>query len=164
MCRLQAVSTLSTDVEPPRDPTSGGLQAPASADSASSPADDHPKVEDASPIDNGMDGYLRLQRRLVVATLLVIALAVPLTAWRFGPTNALSLLMGGLAGMLYLRMLARTVARFGVASKTLGKGQLLVPVLLVLVVSRIPALQVLPALVGFLLYKPAIVIQAVLDA
>jgi ATP synthase protein I len=69
-----------------------------------------------------MDGYLRLQRRLVFATLLVIAMAVPLTAWRFGPTNALSLLMGGVAGMLYLRMLARNVARFGVASKTLGKA------------------------------------------
>jgi ATP synthase protein I len=163
MCRLQAVSTLSTDVEPQRDPPSVEREAPASADSASSPAAD-PKVEDVSPIDNGMDGYLRLQRRLVFATLLVIAMAVPLTAWRFGPTNALSLLMGGVAGMLYLRMLARNVARFGVASKTLGKSQLLVPVLLVLVVSRIPSLQVLPALVGFLLYKPAIVIQAVLDA
>ena len=163
MCRLQAASTLSTDVEPPRDPTSERLDAPASTDPTSSPAES-PKVEDASPIDNGMDGYMRLQRHLVAITLLVIGLAVPLTAWRFGSTNALSLLMGGLAGMLYLRLLARSVARFGVASKTLGKGQLLVPVVLVLAVSKIPSLNVLPALVGFLLYKPAIVIQAVFDA
>lgn len=163
MCRLQAISTSPTEVEPPRDPTSGGPEDPASAAPSLATADGLASLDD-KPIDNGMDDYLRLQRRLVLATALVIALAVALTAWRFGPSNALSLLVGGLAGMLYLRLLARNVARFGVASKTLGKGQLLVPVLLVLVASRIPSMDVLPALVGFLLYKPALVIQAVFDA
>jgi ATP synthase protein I len=41
--------------------------------------------------------------------------------------------------------------------------QLLVPVVLVLASARIPQLQLVPALVGFLLYKPALLVQAALD-
>jgi ATP synthase protein I len=37
---------------------------------------------------------------------------------------------------------------------------LLVPVVLVLGCSRIPQLEILPALIGFLLYKPALLLQA----
>jgi len=40
-----------------------------------------------------------------------------------------------------------------------GKIQLLVPVLLVLAASKVPQLDLIPALLGFLLYKPALIIQ-----
>lgn len=112
---------------------------------------------------NGMDDYLRLQRRLILSTVMAIALALPLTAWRFGVPSAASLLLGGLAGLLYLRLLSRSVSRLGVDTRSVGKVQLLVPVVLVLVAARIPQLQLLPALLGFLLYKPALIAQAVLD-
>jgi ATP synthase protein I len=36
-------------------------------------------------------------------------------------------------------------------------------VVLVLAAARIPALDILPALIGFLLYKPALILQVVLD-
>jgi ATP synthase protein I len=36
---------------------------------------------------------------------------------------------------------------------------LIVPVLLILAVIKLPELQLLPALVGFLLYKPSLIIQ-----
>ena len=114
--------------------------------------------------DNGMEGYQRLQRRMQLATLVASGLVVPLSFWLFGPATATSVLVGALAGLLYLRLLARSVRRLGVASKSLGKVQLLVPVALVLAASRIPALQMLPALIGFLLYKPALIVQALLDA
>jgi ATP synthase protein I len=110
--------------------------------------------------DNGMDEYVRLQRRLLLSTLLVSALAVPVTAFLFDWTTALSLLLGAVSGMLYLRLLARSVGRIGPESKGVGKGQLLVPVVLVLGCSRIPQLEILPALIGFLLYKPALLLQA----
>jgi ATP synthase protein I len=113
--------------------------------------------------DNGMDDYRRLQRRLLVATALASALAVPLTALVFDPAVAASLLVGSLAGVLYLFLLARSVSRLGVDSKSVGKVQLLVPIVLVLAAARIPQLQMLPALVGFLLYKPALIVQAVID-
>ena len=55
------------------------------------------------------------------------------------------------------------LSRLGVDRKSVGKVQLLVPVVLVLAAARIPALEILPALLGFLLYKPALILQAVLD-
>ena len=110
-----------------------------------------------------MGDFHRLQRRLLLATSVAAAIAVPLTALVFGWTVALSLLIGSLAGLLYLRLLARSVARLGEASRSLSKVQLLVPVVLVLACSRIPHLQLVPALVGFLLYKPALIVQAALD-
>lgn len=111
-----------------------------------------------------MEHYERLQRRLLVATAAAVALAVPLTVWLFGGSAALSLLLGGLGGLLYLRLLARSVSRLGGERRSVGKVQLLVPVALVLAAARIPSLQILPALLGFLLYKPALIVQALLDA
>jgi ATP synthase protein I len=113
--------------------------------------------------DNGMEEYRRLQRRLLQATAWVSAAAVPVTAWFRDTATAASLLVGCLAGLLYLTLLARSVSRLGVDSKSVGKVQLLVPVVLVLAAARIPQLQLLPALLGFLLYKPALILQAVFD-
>jgi ATP synthase protein I len=81
----------------------------------------------------------------------------------FGWTVGLSLLIGAIAGLVYLWLLARSVARLGQASRSLSKVQLLVPVVLVLASVRLPQLQLFPALVGFLLYKPALLVQAALD-
>ncbi len=114
--------------------------------------------------DNGMDGYHRLQRRLILATLVATALAVPVTALCFDIPTAVSLLIGALAGLLYIRLLARSVSRLGGERKSVGKVQLVVPIVLVLAAARIPQLEIVPALVGFLLYKPALIVQAVLDS
>lgn len=110
-----------------------------------------------------MEDYRRLQRRLLLATALASALAVPITALVWDPATAASVLVGSLAGLLYLRLLARSVSRLGADSKSVGKVQLLVPITLVLAAARVPQLQMLPALLGFLLYKPALILQAVLD-
>ena len=110
--------------------------------------------------DHGMEEYRRLQNRLLIATLVAVGLAVPPTALLFGISEALSLLTGGLCGLLYLRLLARSVSRIGPDRRSVGKLQLLVPLVLVLASARFPALQLLPALLGFLLYKPALIVQA----
>jgi ATP synthase protein I len=135
--------------------------APTTQPDAESLADSTPP--EAGAVSNGMDAYARLQRRLILFTIVATALAVSFTAWRFGPSNAMSLLVGGLAGLLYLFLLSRSVSRFGGDTKSVGKVQLLVPVLLVLAAARIPQLQLLPAVLGFLLYKPALIVQAVFD-
>ncbi len=110
-----------------------------------------------------MEDYRRLQRRLLLATVWASAIAVPVTALVWDPATAASVLVGSLAGLLYLLLLARSVSRLGVDSKSVGKVQLLVPITLVLAAARVPQLQMLPALLGFLLYKPALILQAVLD-
>ena len=110
-----------------------------------------------------MDGYFRLQRRLLLATLLLSAVAVAGTAFWGSISTALSLLVGALAGLLYLWLLSRSVTKLGENSRRVSKVQLLVPVVLVLLASRVPQLSILPALLGFLLYKPAVILQAVFD-
>lgn len=109
-----------------------------------------------------MNDYVRLQQRLMMATLAVSAAAVPLSWIFFGGSAAASLLLGAFSGLLYLRLLARSVARLGKGSRSVGRFQLLVPVLLVIAALRIPAIELLPALAGFVLYKPALLLQAVL--
>jgi ATP synthase protein I len=109
-----------------------------------------------------VDPFLRLQRRLLLATLL-LTLAVSLISWPlFGASAARSLLLGGCCGLLYLRLLARSVARIGPESRSIGRFQIVVPALLVVAAARVPTLELLPALLGFLLYKPALLLQAVL--
>jgi len=110
-----------------------------------------------------MGDFQRLQQRMLLATIAVAAISVPIAAYAFGWPVALSLLIGAFAGLLYLWLLSRSVARLGQASRSLSKVQLLVPVVLVLACARLTQLQLFPALVGFLLYKPALLVQAVLD-
>ena len=144
------------------DPVAGSVQDPPDEPGHGS----ENGVEDGADngINNGMDGYRRLQRRLILATLAATALAVPATALCFDIPTAGSLLIGALAGLLYIRLLARSVSRLGGDRKSVGKVQLLVPVVLVLAAARTPQLEIVPALLGFLLYKPALIVQAVLDS
>lgn len=114
--------------------------------------------------DTGLDDFLRLQRRLLWLTLCLAAIAVPVTALVFDRSTALSLAIGAAGALLYLRLLARSVSRLGENSRSVGKVQLLVPIVLVLAASRLPQLSILPVFLGFLLYKPAVIIQALTDA
>lgn len=133
---------------------------------ATSPSADHSiPPSPVSPVcSDGMNDYRRLRRRLLVATTVAAALAVPAVGLAFGLTAALSALVGALCGLLYLVLLSRSVSRLGVNSKSVSKVQLLVPVVLVLAAAKLPQLHLLPALLGFLLYKPALLVQALLDA
>jgi len=166
---LQAALTTPPDADTPVVPTAGMAELPQLAESVTAPA--ACSAEPPSPSDPtaqaesdcGMGDYQRLQRRLLAATATATALAVPISGWFFGGPTALSLLVGGLAGLLYLFLFSRSVSRLGGDRKSVGKVQLLVTVVLVLASARIPALEILPALLGFLLYKPALIIQAVLD-
>lgn len=133
------------------------LSATLAADSVTVPA-----TEAETAVSSSLDDFRRLQRRLLLATLALSALVSLLTWLRFGSAAGSSLLFGASAGLLYLRLLARSVARLGTHSRSVGRFQMLVPALLVIVCSRVPALQLLPALAGFVLYKPALLLQAFL--
>ena len=114
-------------------------------------------------IDSGMGDYARLQQRLMLATLAVSLVAVLIALVGFDAMVARSLLVGSCAGVLYLRLLARSVARLGGGSRQVGRFQLVVPVLLVVAAAKFPQLEILPAFIGFLLYKPALILQTVID-
>ncbi len=138
------------------------LQATLAADTGSTPVTVPAQAADAADVvaSSSMEDYQRLQRRLLLATLALSALVSLLTWFRFGTAAACSLIFGASCGLLYLRLLARSVARLGSHSRSVGRFQILVPALLVIVCARVPALQLLPALAGFVLYKPALLLQA----
>ena len=112
-----------------------------------------------SSSDVKSDEYLELQFRVLRLTFLLTIFFVGIAGFFFGIQAGASLFIGALSGIFYFRLLARGVGRLGTSSKIVGKVQLLVPVLLVLVSSRFPQLDLIPALLGFLLYKPALIIQ-----
>ena len=108
------------------------------------------------------DEYLELQFRVLRLTFLLTIFSVGIAGFFWGIQASASLFIGALSGIFYFRLLARGVGRLGTSSKIVGKVQLLVPVLLVLVSSRFPQLDLIPALLGFLLYKPALIIEFLL--
>ena len=114
--------------------------------------------------DSGMEEFARLQRRLMLATFIVSLVAALVALVRFDALVARSLLVGSSAGLLYLRLLARSVARLGGGSRQVGRFQLVVPMLLIVAAAKFPQLELLPAFIGFLLYKPALILQTVIDA
>ncbi len=108
--------------------------------------------------------YVQLQQRIFLVTLGLTVLAVAITAIFFDLQASISVLVGAFCGVLYLRILARSVEKLGKSSKSVGKVQLMIPVLLVLAVSRLPQLDLLPSLLGFLLYKPSLIIQILFES
>ncbi|MCU0528011.1 MAG: hypothetical protein MUD04_00670 [Cyanobium sp. Prado107] len=144
--------------------TTAATAAPADT---GNPSDRHrlpvPAGDSSTPCESTADAeYGRLQGRLLLATLIVTVLATAICWPAFGGVAARSLLLGGCCGLLYLRLLARSVARIGPESRSLGRFQIVVPALLVVAAARIPAIELLPALAGFVLYKPALLLQAIL--
>ncbi len=107
--------------------------------------------------------YVQLQLRIFKLTLVLTAVAALITAIFLGKQAFISLLIGGLSGILYLRLLARGIGKLGKSSMSVSKVQLLVPVFLFFIVSRFPQLELLPALLGFLLYKPSLIVQNLLE-
>ncbi len=109
------------------------------------------------------DEYVELQLRIYRLTLLLTALAAVFTASLFGKQASVSLVIGAFSGIFYLRLLARGIGKLGGTSRVVSKVQLIIPVLLVVSASKLPQLELLPSLIGFLLYKPSLVIQFLLE-
>ena len=82
-----------------------------------------------------LDEYVRLQLNIFKSTLIAAAFAFVISVVFFDFQASISLLIGALSGILYLRLLARSVGKLGKSSKTVSKIQLVIPVLLVLGVS-----------------------------
>ncbi len=116
---------------------------------------------DSSDSSSGVksDEFLELQFRVFRLAFFLTIFSVGIAGFFWGIQAGASIFIGALSGIFYFRLLARGIGRLGTSSKIVGKVQLLVPVLLVVVSSRFSQLDLIPALLGFLLYKPALIIQ-----
>lgn len=112
-----------------------------------------PESEGESP----MVEYYRLQQNLLICTLGFTTVIFCFT-WGFYSLNvALNYLIGACTGVVYLRMLAKNVADLGRTKSKLGSGRLALVIGLILVATQWQQLQIVPAFLGFLTYKAALI-------
>jgi ATP synthase protein I len=103
------------------------------------------------------DEYTKLQLTIFGITF-VISLLLALTTGIFlGFTFGLSIFIGAIAGIFYLRLLAKSVGKLGKESSGVSKLQLLVPVCLFIFASKLGSLDIFPAMIGFFIYKPSLI-------
>lgn len=104
-----------------------------------------------------MQDFYKLQEQLFVIAL-VLAGIIFISVWIFYSLNiALNYILGAIAGVVYLRMLAKDVERLGPQKTSLSKTRFAVFIGLIVVATQWNQLQILPIFLGFLTYKGAIV-------
>jgi len=119
------------------------------------------KSDFPSQLDNLLsknDEYTKLQLTIFGITFIVSILIAVITGIFLGFTFGFSIFIGAIAGIFYLRLLAKSVGKLGKESSGVSKLQLLVPVCLFIFASKLGSLDIFPAMIGFFIYKPSLIL------
>ena len=106
---------------------------------------------------SGSDEYTKLQMTIFVITFIVAIFIALITGIISGFTFGFSVFIGSLAGIFYLRLLAKSVGKLGKETKGVSKLQLLIPICLFIFASKLGSLDIFPAMIGFFIYKPSLI-------
>jgi len=104
------------------------------------------------------DEYTKLQLTIFGITFIVSILLASITGIFLGFTSGFSIFIGAIAGIFYLRLLAKSIGKIGKESSGVSKLQLLVPVCLFIFASKLGSLDIFPAMIGFFIYKPSLIL------
>ena len=104
------------------------------------------------------DEYTKLQLTIFGITLILSILLASITGIFLGFTFGFSIFTGAIAGIFYLRLLAKSIGKLGKESSGVSKLQLLVPVCLFIFASKLGYLDIFPAMIGFFIYKPSLIL------
>ena len=104
------------------------------------------------------DDYTKLQLTIFKITFIVSILCASITGIFLEFTFGFSIFIGSIAGIFYLRLLAKSVGKLGKESSGVSKLQLLVPVCLFIFASKLGSLDIFPSMIGFFIYKPSLII------
>ena len=104
------------------------------------------------------DEYTKLQLTIFGITFIVSILLASITGIILGFTFGFSIFIGAIAGIFYLRLLAKSIGKLGKETSGVSKLQLLVPVCLFIFASKLGSLDIFPAMIGFFIYKPSLIL------
>ena len=100
--------------------------------------------------------YFKLQLAIFSLTFLFSLVITVLTCIFVSLKFGLSIFIGSIVGIFYLRLLAKSIGNLGKSSSGVSKLQLLLPVCLFIFASKNELIEILPAIIGFFLYKPSL--------
>ena len=103
------------------------------------------------------DEYNKLQITIFGITFIVAIIVASLTGIIIGSNFGFSVFVGAVAGIFYLRLLAKSIGKIGKESTRVSQLQLLVPVCLFIFASKLGSLDIFPAMIGFFIYKPSLI-------
>ena len=103
------------------------------------------------------DEYTKLQITIFGITFIVAILVACITGIIIGDAFGFSVFVGAIAGIFYLRLLAKSIGKLGKESNRVSQLQLLVPVCLFIFASKLGSLDIFPAMIGFFIYKPSLI-------
>jgi ATP synthase protein I len=132
-----------------------------------SPLDGENKVETAlessSAVarEDSMEEYRQLKLELYITTLAIALVVFATVAFVSDLPTAFNYLLGAVASLVYLRMLAKDVDRLGGDNQRLSWNRTALFVGLMVVAAKWHQLQVLPIFLGFLTYKAALLIYLI---
>jgi len=101
--------------------------------------------------------YFKLQLTIFALTFVISIISSLIAVFLISPIFGLSLFVGSIAGIFYLRLLAKGIGNLGKTSPGVSKVQLLIPVCLFIFASKNEIIEIFPAIIGFFFYKPALV-------
>ncbi|WP_225883994.1 ATP synthase subunit I [Prochlorothrix hollandica] len=132
---------------------------PPSQDNQQGLVEESASTSPGAQFSSPMDDYYALQREIFLTTLAMAIVIFGSTWWFYSLQTALGYLLGACTGIIYLRMLARSVERLGSQGKPSGgQSRLALIAGIVIVATQWDQLQFLPVFLGFLTYKAALIV------
>ncbi len=107
--------------------------------------------------DTSMQEYYQLQQDLLKLTL-AFTVVIFLAVWgTYSLNTALNYVVGAVTGIVYFRMLAKSISNIGREQQKPSSGRLAIFIGVMVVSTQWEQLSVLPVFLGFLTYKAALI-------
>lgn len=107
--------------------------------------------------ETSMQDYYQLQENLLKLTLAFTAIIFSVLCVAYSLNTALNYIIGAVTGIVYFRMLARSVGKIGRGKPKPGSTRLAVFAGVMIAATQWQQLSVLPIFLGFLTYKAALI-------
>ena len=148
-------TTVDSNEKTIKHPTKRDADNSLDIDNSSFIEDKLPIIKQVSQFFEVSDDFFSLQLALYCLTLFLSIVITIVSCIFISFSFGLSVFIGSIIGILYLRLLAKSIGNLGKTSTGISKVQLLLPVCLFIFASRNEFIEILPSIIGFFLYKPA---------